>query len=289
MSLVFEMTDVGLMWIYLGLEVEQSDDGIFISQKGYTKEVLKKFKMHDCNSFDTPMECGIKLSMFSDGIKEDSTLFKSLMGSLRYLTCTRPDVLFAVDVVNRYMEAPTSTHMKAAKRILRYLKDSIDFGLFYTSSHNFQLMGYCDSDFAGNIDDRKNTFGFMFFLGDCCISWSSKKQPIMTLFTCEIEYVATTSCTYHVVWLKRLVKELHLPQEGPTKICIDNKSAQALVKNPVFHDRCKILTPNIILLENILPRMKWSLSLSKLKIKLQIFLQNPSSLKISEECVKILM
>ncbi|KAL4297638.1 hypothetical protein GQ457_12G007010 [Hibiscus cannabinus] len=122
MSLVFEMTDVGLMCYYLGLEVEQSEDGIFISQKGYAKEVLKKFKMFNCNPVDTPMESGVKLSKFSNGIKEDPTLFKSLVGSLRYLTCTRPDILFAVGVVSRYMETPTSTHMKAAKRILRYLK-----------------------------------------------------------------------------------------------------------------------------------------------------------------------
>ncbi|GMI70037.1 cysteine-rich RLK (RECEPTOR-like protein kinase) 8 [Hibiscus trionum] len=213
MSLVFEMTDVGLMCYYLGLEVEQSEDGIFISQKGYAKEVLKKFKMLDCNPVNTPMECGVKLS--------------------------KPDILFAVGVVSRYMEAPTSTHIKAAKRILRYLKGTIDFGLFYSSSHDFQLMGFCDSDFAGDIDDRKSTSGFLFFLGDCCISWSSKKQPIVTLSTCEVEYVASISCTCHAIWLKRLVKELHLPQEWPTKICIDNKSAQALAKNPVFHDRSK--------------------------------------------------
>ncbi|KAL4368367.1 hypothetical protein GQ457_05G028310 [Hibiscus cannabinus] len=220
-------------------KVKQSEDGIFISQKGYAKEVLKKFKMFDCNPVDTPMECGVKLSKFSNGIKEDPTLFKSLVGSLRYLTCTRLDILFAVGVVSRYMEAPTSTHMKAAKRILRYLKGTIDFGLSYSSSHDFQLMGFCDSDFAGDIDDRKSTTGFVFFLGDCCISWSSKKQPIVTLFTCEAEYVAATSCSCHAIWLKRLVEELHLPQEGPTKICIDNKSAQALAKNPVFHDRSK--------------------------------------------------
>ncbi|KAK8540598.1 hypothetical protein V6N13_027117 [Hibiscus sabdariffa] len=239
MSLVFEMTDVGLMYYYLGLEVEQFEDGIFISQNGYAKEVLKKFKMFDCNLVDTPMECGVKLSKFRNGIKEDPTLFKSLVGSLRYLTCTRHDILFAVGVVSRYRKAPTSIHMKAAKRILRYLKGTIDFGLSYSSSHDFQLMGFCDSDFAGDIDDRKSTTGFVFFLGDCCISWSSKKQPIVTLSTCEAEYVAPTSRSCHAIWLKRLVEELHLPQEGPTKICIDNKSAQALAKNPVLHDRSK--------------------------------------------------
>ena len=102
----------------------------------------------------------------------DSTLFKSLIGSLRYLTCTRRDILFAVGVVSRFMEAPTSTHLKVAKRILSYLKSTIDLGLFYSSSDDFNLVGYCDSDYAGDVDDRKSTSGFVFFLGDCVISWS---------------------------------------------------------------------------------------------------------------------
>ncbi|KAL4364247.1 hypothetical protein GQ457_04G014290 [Hibiscus cannabinus] len=105
MSLVFEMIDVGLICYYLGLEVEESEDGTFISQKGYAKEVLKKFKMFYCNPVDTPMESGVKLSKFSNGIKEDPTLFKSLVGSLRYLTCTRPDILFAVGVITSFVGA----------------------------------------------------------------------------------------------------------------------------------------------------------------------------------------
>ncbi|TYI22604.1 hypothetical protein ES332_A06G114900v1 [Gossypium tomentosum] len=193
------MTDVGLMSYYLGQEVKQTDDGIFISQEGYVKQVLKKFKMLDCNPVETPMECGVKFSKFDDRIKEDPTIFKSLVGSLRYLTCTRPDILFTVGVVSCYMKALTSAHMKANKRILRYLKGTIKFGLFYSSSYYFQLLGFCDSDFTGDIDDRRSIIGFVFFLGDCCISWSSKKQPIVTLSTCEAEYVATTSCTCYAI------------------------------------------------------------------------------------------
>ncbi|XP_070002819.1 secreted RxLR effector protein 161-like [Nicotiana sylvestris] len=157
--------------------------------------------------------------------KVDPTFFKSLVGSLRCLTCTRPDILFAVGVVSRFMEAPTSTYLKVTRRILRYLKDTIDFGLFYSSSNDFNLMGFCDSDYAGDIDDRKSTTGFVFFLGDSVISWSSKKQSIVTLSTCEVEYIAATSCTCHAIWLRRLLKELNLPQIEAAEICIDNKSA----------------------------------------------------------------
>ncbi|OIT02422.1 retrovirus-related pol polyprotein from transposon tnt 1-94 [Nicotiana attenuata] len=235
----FEMIDVGLMSYYLGLEVKQMEDGIFISQECYTKEILKKFNMLDCNPVNTPMESGTKLSKFDEGEKVNPTFFKSLVGSLRYLTCTRPDILFAVGVVSRFMEAPTSTHQKVTRRILRYLKGTIDFGLFYSSSSDFSLMGFCDSDYAGDIDDRKSTTGFVFFLGDSVISWSSKKQSIVTLSTCEAEYITATSCTCHAIWLRGLLKELNLPQIEATEICIDNKSAQALAKNPVYHDRSK--------------------------------------------------
>ncbi|KAK2982872.1 hypothetical protein RJ640_009714 [Escallonia rubra] len=154
MAREFEMTDMGLMSYYLGLEVKQMKDGIFMSQEGNAKEVLKKFKMLDSKLVKKPMVCGVKLRNFDDRKKVESTFFKSLVGSLRYLTCTRPGILFSVGLVSRFMEAPSSIHMKAAKQILRYLKGILDFGLFYKSSSIYELLGYCDSDFAGDIDDR---------------------------------------------------------------------------------------------------------------------------------------
>ncbi|KAK2965409.1 hypothetical protein RJ640_001486 [Escallonia rubra] len=172
MAQEFEMTDIGLISFYLGIEVKQRDDGIFISQEGYAKEILKKFKMDDANPVSTPVECGVKLSKKYVGEKVDPTFFKSLVGSLRYLTCTRPDILFGVGLISHYMEAPTMTHMKAAKRILRYLKGTIEFGLFYSPSNNFKLSVYCDSDWAGDLDDRKSTTGFVFYMGDTAFTWS---------------------------------------------------------------------------------------------------------------------
>ncbi|KAK6139031.1 hypothetical protein DH2020_027229 [Rehmannia glutinosa] len=137
------------------------------------------------------------------------------------------------------METPTSTHVKVAGGILRYLKGTLDFGLFYTSSDDFTLKGFCDSDFAGDIDDRKSTSGFVFFMGDCAISWCSKKQPIVTLSTCESEYVAATSCTCHAIWLRKLLKELHLSQEKEIPIMCDNTSVIAITQNHVLHSRTK--------------------------------------------------
>ncbi|XP_057985399.1 secreted RxLR effector protein 161-like [Hevea brasiliensis] len=208
MTLEFEMTDIGLMTYYLGLEVKQIEDGIFISQEGYAKKILEKFKMLDCNPVNMLMECGVKLSKFDSEEKVDSTLFKSLVGSLRYLTFSRPDILFSVGLVSHFMEAPVFSHMNVAKRILHYLKGTIDFGLFYSSSNKFKLVGFCDSNFARDVDDRKSTMGFVFFMGDCAITWSSKNQSIVTLSTCESEYVAATSYTCHAIWLRRLLKGL---------------------------------------------------------------------------------
>ena len=239
MTKEFEMTDIGLMSYYLGIEVKQMGGGIFISQEGYAKEILAKFKMQDCKPVCTPVESGVKLSKYEDGEHVDPTHFKSLVGSLRYLTCTRPDILFGVGLVSRYMEAPTMTHLKAAKRILRYIKGTFDYGLLYSCSNNSKLVGYCDSDWAGDMDDRKSTTGYVFFMGDTAFAWSSKKQPIVTLSTCEAEYVAATSCVCQAIWLRNLLKELHLPQEESTEIFIDNKSALALAKNPVFYDPSK--------------------------------------------------
>ncbi|XP_065879565.1 uncharacterized mitochondrial protein AtMg00810-like [Euphorbia lathyris] len=239
MAREFEMTDIGLMAYYLGIEVKQNDDGIFISQSGFAKEILKKFKMENCNSVSTPVECGIKLTKDEGGDRVNPTLFRSLVGSLRYLTCTRPDILYAVGLVSRYMEAPTVPHWNAAKRILRYVKGTTNLGLLYSKSDDFKLVGYSDSDWAGDKDDRKSTTGFVFFLGDTAFTWSSKKQPIVTLSTCKAEYVAATSCVCHAIWLRKLLKEFQMSQNDPTEIFIDNKSALALAKNPVFHDRSK--------------------------------------------------
>ncbi|XP_072073334.1 uncharacterized mitochondrial protein AtMg00810-like [Arachis hypogaea] len=240
MAQEFDTSDMGLISYYLGIEVKQIEDGIFISQQAYARELLKKLNMLDCNPTNTPMECGVKLSKEEEGVRKvDQTLFRSLVGSLRYLTCTRPDILFLVGLISRYMENPTEIYMKVAKRILRYLRGTLEYGMFYSASDEFKLMGYCDSDYAGDIDDRKSTTGFVFFLGNNAIFWCSKKQPIVTLSTCEAEYVDVTTCACHTIWLKILLKELHFEQVESTKIMMDNKSAIALAKNPVFHDRSK--------------------------------------------------
>ncbi|KAJ4788299.1 polyprotein [Rhynchospora pubera] len=239
MSKEFEMTDLGLMSYFLGLEVKQDKSGIFVSQEAYAKDVLKRFKMNDCNPVCTPVESGTKLSRYDEGKAVDETQYRSLVGCLRYLMCTRPDIAYGVGLVSRYMEEPKMSHWKAIKRILRYVKGTLSHGLFYSHTDEFDLLGYTDSDWCGDIDDRKSTAGFVFYMGDTAFTWVSKKQPIVTLSTCEAEYVAASSCVCHALWLRKLLKEMNFARDKPTEIRVDNKSAIELAKNPVHHERSK--------------------------------------------------
>jgi hypothetical protein len=173
----FEMTDIGLMTYFLGLEVTQKEEGIFISQSGNTKDILERFKMESCNLISTPVENGVELRKSKVG-NVDPTCFKNLVGSLRYLTCTIPDLLYEVELISRYMETPDQSHLNAVRRILRYIKGTINEGMFYTASKNFNLVGFSDSDWGRDLDERKSTTKFVFFMGDTSFTWSSKKQKV---------------------------------------------------------------------------------------------------------------
>jgi hypothetical protein len=150
MMTTFDMTDLGRMRFFLGIEVLQRTDGIFISQCKYAQEILERFKMDHCNSVHNPAVPGFKLTKDEGGVKVDSTLYKQIVGSLMYLTATRPDLMFIVSLISRYMESPTESHLLAAKRILRYIKGTTNFGIFYKKGGNTKFFGYTDSDYAGD-------------------------------------------------------------------------------------------------------------------------------------------
>lgn len=233
------MTDMGLMRYFLGLEVLQTLEGIFLSQSKYAFQILERFAMKDCKPVATLVECGVSLIKASDGKPVDSTYYKSVVGCLRYLTCTRPDILFSVGLVSRFMENPTITHLKAVKRILRYVKGTYDYGLFYSAVPELVLTSYRDNDWAGDHDDRKSTTSFVYFVGSTTFSWQSEKQSIVALSSCEAEYVVAVASVCYGVWLRRLLEEMGLKQEQATEVFINNKSAIELVKNPVHHERSK--------------------------------------------------
>lgn len=236
----FAMTDLGKMRYFLGVEVTQDSRGIFIAQQKYAKEILSRFGMEQCNMVCNPIVPGNRLSKDESRKRVDATNFKQMVGCLMYLLATRPDLAYAICLIARYMERPTEMHFAAAKRILRYLKGSLQYGILYRKGElSCELEGWSDSDYAGDVDDRKSTSGYVYRLGSGAISWSSKKQAIVTLSTTEAEFVAASSCACQGIWLRKILHHLCQTQRSCTKIYCDNSSSIKLSKNPILHGRCK--------------------------------------------------
>jgi hypothetical protein len=234
------MSDLGLLCFYLSIEVRQDANGITLRQAHYAERILELGEMVGCNPTATPMEEKLRLSRESKAEEVDPTHYPWLIGSLRYLMHTRPDLAFAVGYLSRFMEWPTMEHQQAIKRELRYVVGTLDYGLHYRRAPGTaHFVGYCDSDLAGDIDTSRSTSGTMFFLGDCLVSWQSIKQKVVALSSCEAEYIATTTTTTQVLWLSRLLGELLGRKVEVVELKVDSKSALALAKNPVFHDKSK--------------------------------------------------
>jgi hypothetical protein len=187
------------------------------------------------------MEPRLKLYKSKEGEVVEATAYRSIIGSLRYIVNNRPDLAFAAGMVRRYMEAPRKAHWMAVKRVLRYLKGTIGYVCKYQRGTGLKpiLLGYSDSDFAGDVEDRKSTTGVVYFLGGSLVTWASQKQKIVALSSYEAEYVAAAAAACQGVWLSRLIADVLRTKEAPVKLLMDNMSAIALSKNPVHHDRSK--------------------------------------------------
>lgn len=239
MQKVFDMTDLGKLSYYLGIEVLQDNESITISQSGYAKKILQAAGMGDCNSAKYPMEPGFGLTKDEGGVPVNATEYRSLVGSLRYLTHTRPDLGYSVGVVSRYMESPKESHLKAVKHILRYIKGTIKYGLVYRKGGDRKLVGFSDSSNGMDLDDRKGTTGTIFYFSGKPITWSSQKQHTVSLSSCEAEFIAATMAACQALWLRSLLKELTGWKQERVKLYVDNSAAIALMQNPVFHGRSK--------------------------------------------------
>jgi transposase InsO family protein len=235
----FQMSDLGFLHYYLGLEVTQSEAGITICQSAYAAKILESAGLAGCNPSHTPMEPRLKLSKQSSAPAVDPTRYRSIVGSLRYLVNSRPDLAYAVGYISRFMEKPTTEHLTAVKRILRYVAGTLHYGCHYQRRKEARLVGYSDSDMAGDVDTRKSTTGVGFFLGGNIITWQSQKQRVVALSSCEAEYIAAATAACQGVWLARLLAELKGEETSTFTLKIDNESAIALSRNPVFHDRSK--------------------------------------------------
>ncbi|PNY15934.1 hypothetical protein L195_g012642 [Trifolium pratense] len=237
----FAMTDLQKIRYILGVEINQSDNGIFMTQQKYATEILARFGMEHCNRVSSHIVPGCKLVKNENERGTDATLYKQMVECLMYLLATRPDLAYSICLVARFMDRPTDMHVIAVKRIVSYLKGTLGFGVMYKSNSKIVLClkGWCDSDYAGDLDDRKSTTGFVFMLGCGAISWSSKKQPIVTLSTTEVEYVSPAACACQGIWLENVLSYLKMKQSDCIMIYYDNSSSIKLSKNPIMHGRSK--------------------------------------------------
>ncbi|GJV75638.1 ribonuclease H-like domain-containing protein [Tanacetum coccineum] len=201
-------------------------------------EILGRAHMVNCNPSRTPIDTESKLG--SDGDMESNpTLYRSLAGSLHYLTFTRPDISYAVQQVCPYMHDPREPHFSALKRILRYVRGILDYGLQLFSSSTTDLVAYSDADLAGCPTTRRSNSGYCVFLGNNLLSWSSKRQPTLSRSSAEAEYRGVANAAAESYWLRNLLRGLHTPLSFATLVYCDNVSAVYLSCNPVKHQRTK--------------------------------------------------
>ncbi|CAN6676787.1 unnamed protein product [Malus baccata var. baccata] len=234
----FALKDLGTLKYFLGIEMATSQKGLFLNQRKYVLDLLKDADMVDCKPARTPLDSKLQLDMQSKA-PTNLTDYQKLVGKLIYLTITRPDISYAVSIASQFMHAPTIAHLCVVKRKLRYLKGSFGRGILMKRNGNTTIMGYTDTDWAGNSLDRKSTTGFCTFVGGNLVTWRSKKQSVIARSSAEAEYRAMASTACELIWLKGLLSDLGFPSNQPMSLFCDNQAAMHIASNPVFHERTK--------------------------------------------------
>ncbi|XP_023743997.1 secreted RxLR effector protein 161-like [Lactuca sativa] len=234
MSKNFEMSDLQRLTYYLGIEVKQEESGITINQEAYDQHILKEVGLHDCNPTHILMELRNKLSNAEDEPVIDPTQYRKLVGYLRYLLQTRPDMTYAVRVVNQYMKSPRESHGGAMKHILRYLRGTTGYEIMYERIGQRRLIGYCDTSHNVEPDDGRSTTGHIFYYGSSPITWCSQKQDIVALSSCKAEFMAATKTACQAIWLQDLLGEIMNKAQEKVVLRVDNKLPIELTKNSFF-------------------------------------------------------
>ncbi|KAJ9566983.1 hypothetical protein OSB04_002949 [Centaurea solstitialis] len=229
MKTEYKMYMMGELTYFLGLQIKQSEKGIFINQGKYALDMQKKFDLTSCTPMKTRMAPPLSLDKDSKGKPFDVTLYRGMIGSMLYLTASRPDIMYSTCLCARYQAEPKESHLTAVKRIFRYLKGTPNLGLWYSKDSGFDLTDYSDSDFAGCKIDRKSTTGGCHLLGGKLVSWTSKKQNSVSTSTTEAKYVAARICC---------AQDYDI-QLSKIPIYCDNTSAIAIANNPVLHSKTK--------------------------------------------------
>ena len=236
---------------FIGLEVirNRNNKELMIHQSSYIDKLLEKFKLQDCIVKDIPAAPSVKLSMKGNGEHlplDTNKPYRPLIGALMYLsTKTRPDISYIVSKLAQFVENPLELHWKAAKRVCMYLKATKNYGICYSGSNDpNKIIAYSDSDFAGDLDDRKSTTGIVTVINGGCVTWSSHRQKCIATSTAEAEYVACSQLAKDVIWLRRLLGNIGIPQNKPTTIYCDNQSAVKLVKSKEMLRRTRHIEVN---------------------------------------------
>ncbi|XP_019092302.1 PREDICTED: uncharacterized protein LOC109129119 [Camelina sativa] len=229
----FSMKDLEAPSYFLGVEIQKCKDGFFLHQTAYAKDILYQAGMSDCNPMPTPLPQN--LDKMNTELFSEPTYFRSLAGKLQYLTITRHDIQFAVSFVCQRMHEPTISDFGLLKRILRYIKGTIQMGLSIKKSFNLSLSAFCDSDHSGCKKTRRSTSGFCILLGPNLISWSARRQETVSHSSTEAEYRALTDTAHEITWLSFLLRDLRISQQFPTLLQCDNLSAVDLSTNPALH------------------------------------------------------
>nr|MCH9869351.1 hypothetical protein [Serratia marcescens] len=261
LSRAFQTKDLGPLRYFLGIEVARKQNDIFISQRKYVLDILSETGLLGCRPVETPMDPNIKLSAHtSDPPFTDPGRYRRLVGRLIYLTVTRPDIAYAVSRVSQFMQSPTTTHWEAVIHIIRYLKKAPGRGLHFTPGESLTLQGYSDADWAGSVDDRRSTSGYLIFFAGNPISWKSKKQTTVARSSAEAEYRAMAHLVSEVLWLRALLRDLGVHINSPTPLLCDNQAAIHIAENPVFHEKTKHIEVDCHFVQNELERKVISFS-----------------------------
>ena len=237
----YKMKDLGNVNQFLGIKIVRSNDKISMDQSAFAQSLLEKYNFHNCKPVSTPVDVSNKFDETDLNEKVvDIERFQSIVGALLYLSSrTRPDLAFAVSNVSKYCSRPTEKHWIALKRILRYLKGTINYGLVYDKNNVKECEGYSDADWAGDRVTRRSTSGFCFMLGGALISWRSNRQTCVALSTAESEYIALAGASQEAVWLRNVLSELDFHDGSPMLIYGDNQSSLCLAKSSRQHNKSK--------------------------------------------------
>ncbi|KAL9241610.1 hypothetical protein vseg_015702 [Gypsophila vaccaria] len=237
----FSLKDLGSLSYFLGIEVRPSPTGLLLTQTKYIHDLLSRYKMLDANPTPTPMSTDLILTKVGNSPLASPTDYRTIVGSLQYLSLTRPDIAFVVNKLAQFMSNPHDTHWSALKRLLRYLKGTMHHGIAIHNQSPMTLHSFCDADWAGDKTDYLSTTGYIVYLGRNPISWSSKKQRTIARSSTEAEFRAVADTTAEVIWVQNILAELQVPFCEPPIIYCDNLSATHYSANPVFHSRMKHL------------------------------------------------